>query len=64
MTLEGTTQRVTLTISDWTKIIGLTIGVVSLLVGTMWRQESLIRDVQTNQQLLEYRVTQLENRTP
>jgi hypothetical protein len=64
MTLEGTTQRVTLTISDWTKIIGLTIGVVSLLVGTLWRQEVLIRDVAANQELLEYRVTQLENRLP
>jgi len=64
MTLEGTTQRVTLTISDWTKIIGLTIGVVSLLVGTLWRQEALIRDVAANQELLEYRVTQLENRLP
>jgi hypothetical protein len=64
MTLEGTTQRVTLTIGDWTKLIGLTIGVVSLLVGTLWRQEALIRDVAANQELLEYRVTQLENRLP
>ena len=57
-------QRVSLSVGDWTRLIGLTATVVGMLVATLWRQESLIRDVQTNQQLLEYRVTKLENRTP
>jgi len=57
-------QRVSLSVGDWTRLIGLTATVVGMLVATLWRQESLIRDVQTNQQLLEYRVTQLENRLP
>ncbi len=63
MTINGT-QRVSLSVGDWTRLIGLTATVVGMLVATLWRQESLIRDVQTNQQLLEYRVTQLENRLP
>ena len=63
MTINGT-QRVSLSVGDWTRLIGLTATVVGMLVATLWRQESLIRDVQTNQQLLEYRVTQLENRMP
>ena len=57
-------QRVSLSVGDWTRLIGLTATVVGMLIATLWRQESLIRDVQTNQQLLEYRVTQLENRLP
>ena len=63
MTINGT-QRVSLSVGDWTRLIGLTATVVGMLIATLWRQESLIRDVQTNQQLLEYRVTQLENRLP
>jgi hypothetical protein len=63
VTINGN-QRVSLSVGDWTRLIGLTATVVGMLVATLWRQESLIRDVQTNQQLLEYRVTQLENRTP
>ena len=63
MTINGT-QRVSLSVGDWTRLIGLTATVVRMLIATLWRQESLIRDVQTNQQLLEYRVTQLENRLP
>jgi hypothetical protein len=63
VTINGT-QRVSLSVGDWTRLIGLTATVVGMLVATLWRQESLIRDVQTNQQLLEYRVTQLENRLP
>ena len=63
MTINGT-QRVSLSVGDWSRLIGLTATVVGMLVATLWRQESLIRDVQTNQQLLEYRVTQLENRLP
>ena len=57
-------QRVSLSVGDWTRLIGLTATVVGMLIATLWRQESLIRDVQTNQQLLEYRVTQLETRMP
>ena len=63
MTINGT-QRVSLSVGDWTRLIGLTATVLGMLIATLWRQESLIRDVQTNQQLLEYRVTQLENRLP
>jgi len=63
VTINGT-QRVSLSVGDWTRLIGLTATVVGMLIATLWRQESLIRDVQTNQQLLEYRVTQLENRLP
>ena len=57
-------QRVSLSVGDWTRLIGLTATVVGMLVATLWRQESLIRDVAANQELLEYRVTQLENRLP
>ena len=59
MTINGTT-RVSLSFSDWMKLIGLTATIVGGLIATLWRQESLIRDVAANQQLLEYRVTQLE----
>ena len=57
-------QRVSLSVGDWTRLIGLTATVVGMLIATLWRQESLIRDVAANQELLEYRVTQLENRLP
>lgn len=59
MTINGTT-RVSLSFSDWMKLVGLTATIVGGLIATLWRQEGLIRDVQTNQQLLEYRVSQLE----
>ena len=59
MTINGTT-RVSLSFSDWMKLIGLTATIVGGLIATLWRQEGLIADVAANQQLLEYRVTQLE----
>ena len=55
-------QPVHLSFADWCKLIGLTSTVVGGLILTLWRQEGLIRDVAANQQLLEYRVTQLEQR--
>ena len=61
MTINGTT-RVSLSFSDWMKLIGLTATILGGLTATLWRQESLIRDVAANQELLEYRVTQLEKR--
>lgn len=59
MTINGT-QRVSLSVGDWLRLIGLTATIVGGLIATLWRQEGLIRDVMTNQQLLEYRVSQLE----
>jgi hypothetical protein len=59
MTMNGT-QRVQLSLGDWLRLIGLTATIVGGLIATLWRQEGLIRDVQQNQRLLEYRVTQLE----
>jgi hypothetical protein len=53
-------QPVHLSFADWVKLIGLTSTIVGGLILTLWRQEGLIRDVAANQQLLEYRVTQLE----
>ena len=55
-------QPVHLSFGDWCKLIGLTATIVGGLIATLWRQESLIRDVAANQELLEYRVTQLEKR--
>ena len=53
-------QPVHLSFADWVKLIALTSTVIGSLIAVLWRQESLIRDVAANQQLLEYRVTQLE----
>jgi len=61
VTINGT-QRVSLSVGDWIRLIGLTATIVGGLIATLWRQESLIRDVAANQELLEYRVSQLEKR--
>ncbi|MEB3209629.1 MAG: hypothetical protein VKK63_12050 [Synechococcus sp.] len=53
-------QPVHLSFSDWMKLIALTSTVIGGLIAVLWRQESLIRDVAASQELLEYRVTQLE----
>lgn len=53
-------QPVHLSFSDWMKLIALTSTVIGGLIAVLWRQESLIRDVAASQELLEYRVSQLE----
>lgn len=53
-------QPVHLSFSDWMKLIALTSTVIGGLIAVLWRQEGLIRDVAASQELLEYRVTQLE----
>ena len=53
-------QPVHLSFSDWMKLIALTSTVIGGLIAVLWRQESLIRDVAASQELLEWRVTQLE----
>lgn len=53
-------QPVHLSFSDWCKLIALTSTVIGGLIAVLWRQEGLIRDVAASQELLEYRVTQLE----
>ena len=55
-------QPVHLSFSDWMRLISLVVLVVGSLVGVLYRQESLIRDVVQSQRLLEYRVSQLETR--
>lgn len=55
-------QPVHLSFADWMRLISLVVLVVGSLVGVLYRQESLIRDVVQSQRLLEYRVSQLETR--
>jgi hypothetical protein len=61
MTMNGTNLRVSLSFGDWVKLIALTGTIVGGLITTLWRQESMIRDIQQSQKLIEYRVTQLES---
>lgn len=44
------------------RLISLVVVVVGSIIGVLYRQESLIRDVVQSQRLLEYRVQQLEER--
>jgi len=55
-------QPVHLSFGDWCKLIALAATICGGLIATLWRQESLIRDVAATQRMLEYRVTQLEQR--
>jgi|DEB0MinimDraft_3_1074331.scaffolds.fasta_scaffold38782_4 hypothetical protein len=61
MTLQSG-QPVHLSFSDWMRLISLVVVVVGSIIGVLYRQESLIRDVVQSQRLLEYRVQQLEDR--
>ena len=61
MTMNGTNLRVSLSFGYWVKLIALTGTIVGGLITTLWRQESMIRDIQQSQKLIEYRVTQLES---
>lgn len=62
MTISETHQRVSLSLADWLRLIALAATICGGLIATLWRQESLIRDVAATQRMLEYRVTQLEQR--
>lgn len=62
MTITETNQRVSLSLADWVRLIAITATICGGVGTILWRQESLIRDVQATQRLLEYRVTQLEQR--
>lgn len=61
MTLQSG-QPVHLSFADWMRLISLVVVVVGSIIGVLYRQESLIRDVVQSQKLLEYRVQQLEER--
>ena len=52
--------RVSLSFSDWLRLIGLVFILVATIVGVFWRQNELIRDVATEQVLLKQRVERLE----
>jgi len=54
--------RVSLSFSDWLRLIGLVFVLVATIVGVFWRQNELIRDVATEQVLLKQRVERLEQR--
>ena len=54
--------RVSLSFSDWLRLIGLVFVLVATIVGVFWRQNELIRDVATEQVLLKQRVERLEHR--
>ena len=54
--------RVSLSFSDWLRLIGLVFVLAATIVGVFWRQNELIRDVATEQVLLKQRVERLEQR--
>jgi hypothetical protein len=54
--------QVSLSFSDWLRLIGLVFVLVATIVGVFWRQNELIRDVATEQVLLKQRVERLEQR--
>lgn len=51
-----------LTIADWIRLAMLVFVLVGAIVGVFWRQQELIRQVATDQLLLEQRVGELEDR--
>ena len=59
MTTQSGVQ-VSLSFSDWLRLIGLVFVLVATIVGVFWRQNELIRDVATEQVLLKQRVERLE----
>ena len=61
MTTQSGVQ-VSLSFSDWLRLIGLVFVLVATIVGVFWRQNELIRDVATEQVLLKQRVERLEQR--
>jgi uncharacterized membrane protein len=54
--------QVSLSFSDWLRLIGLVFVLAATIVGVFWRQNELIRDVATEQVLLKQRVERLEQR--
>jgi len=52
--------QVSLSFSDWLRLIGLVFVLAATIVGVFWRQNELIRDVATEQVLLKQRVERLE----
>lgn len=61
MTTQNGVQ-VSLSFSDWLRLIGLVFVLAATIVGVFWRQNELIRDVATEQVLLKQRVERLEQR--
>ncbi len=61
MTTQSGVQ-VSLSFSDWLRLIGLVFVLAATIVGVFWRQNELIRDVATEQVLLKQRVERLEQR--
>ena len=59
MTTQSGVQ-VSLSFSDWLRLIGLVFVLAATIVGVFWRQNELIRDVATEQVLLKQRVERLE----
>jgi len=62
MTLENSTMLVRLSIKDWVPIIGITLTVLSIMIGSFVHHDRLLTQLITQQEMNGKRLDKIENK--